>query len=88
MAKFASGIHPSSPWLFRHHVHPPSASALGPECALYLAADTGRHWDARLAFVYYRTMTQKGKCHQQSVMEVAIHLLWRLARIVPTGVFD
>ena len=53
--------------------------------ALYLAADIGRHWDPQLAFVYYRAMTQKGKCHQQAVVEVAIHLLWRLARIVRTG---
>ncbi len=53
--------------------------------ALCLAADIGRHWDPQLAFVYYRAMTQKGKCHQQAVMEVAIHLLWRLARIVRTG---
>ena len=36
----------------------------GPSWALYLAADIGRHWDPQLAFVYYRAMTQKGKCHQ------------------------
>ncbi|NMP25103.1 IS110 family transposase [Sulfobacillus harzensis] len=53
--------------------------------ALYLAADIGRHWDPQLAAVYYRAMTAKGKCHQQAVIEVAIHLLWRLARIVRTG---
>ncbi len=53
--------------------------------ALYLAADIGRQWDPQLAVVYHRAMTQKGKCHQQAVIETAIHLLWRLARIAKTG---
>jgi hypothetical protein len=65
--------------------HVPNRTKTGFSWALYLAADIGRHWDPQLAFVYYRAMTQKGKCHQQAVVEVAIHLLWRLARIVRTG---
>ncbi len=35
--------------------------------------------------VYHRAMTGKGKCHQQAVTEVAVHLLWRLARVVRIG---
>ncbi len=69
------------------HTHGPRTKT-GPSWArwaLYLAAAMGRHGDPQLAFVYYRAMTQKGKCHQQAVMAVAIHRLWRLARMVRTG---
>lgn len=53
--------------------------------ALYLAADVARQWDPQLAHVYYRAMMTKGKCHQQAVLETAVHLLRRLAQVVKTG---
>lgn len=69
----------------RTHGHLTKTGPSWARWALYLAADIARHWDPQLAVVYYRAMVVKGKCHQQAVMEVAIHLLWRLARIVRTG---
>ena len=69
----------------RPHGHLTKTGPSWARWALYLAADVARHWDPQLAVVYHRAMTGKGKCHQQAVIEVAVHLLWRLARVVRTG---
>lgn len=50
--------------------------------ALYIAADAARRVDPQLAAVYHRAMAQKGKTHNQAVVEVGAHLLDRLFCVI------